>query len=216
MVHKPRNGDALVISGRYELYHVLREERMWAAFDTYLIDATWVSQMSWKNYTDMMQTYTHSSTTGLTITGGGEVSNGFSLGSIYQWASVTINNVEKVFKPTETKEPRTTTINLSVPPRSILTFYQRRYRFRNSIFFILNAWGKDWNVGGWKSQETARKECEVEIMSEDYAIMQSPNQMAGTAIVDVNTVDSVRGANATKTWDECTTRCKSKLRAMYV
>jgi len=189
---------------------------MWAAFDIYLVDITWVSKMSWKNDTDMMQTYSYSCTTGLTITSGGEVNNGFSLGRIYQGATVTIDNQERVFKPTETKESRTTTINFSVPPRSLLTFYQRRYRFRNSIFFILNAWGKDWNVGGWKSQETARKECEVEIMSEDYVILQSPSQLGGMAIVNVNTVDGFRGTNATKTWDDCTGRCKDKLRAMYI
>jgi hypothetical protein len=41
---------------------------MWAAFDTYLIDIAWVSKMSWKNDTDMVQTYSYSCTTGLTIT----------------------------------------------------------------------------------------------------------------------------------------------------
>jgi hypothetical protein len=188
---------------------------MWAAFDTYLIDISWVSKMSWKNDTDMTQTYSYSCTSGLTITSGGEVNNGFSLESLYQGASVTIDNQEKVFRPTDTKESRTTTINISVPPRSILTFYQRMYRFRNSIFFILDAWGKEWNVGGWKSQETAKKECEVEIMSEEYVVLQS-GELRGTGIINVNTVDGVRGANATKTWNECTVRCRDKLRAMYV
>jgi hypothetical protein len=189
---------------------------MWAAFDTYLIDITWVSRVSWKNDTDMMQTYSYSCTTGLTITSGREVNNGFSLGAIYQGVTVTIDNQERVFKPTETMESRTTTINFSVPPRSLFIFYQRRYRFRNSISFILNAWGKDWKVGRWKSQETATKECEVEIMSEDYVTMQAPSQLGGTGIVNVNIVDGVQGTNATKTWDDCTNRCKDKLRAMRV
>jgi hypothetical protein len=189
---------------------------MWAAFDTYLIDITWVSRMSWKNDTDMMQTYSHSCTTGLTITSGSEVNNGFSLGAIYQGATVTIDDQERVFKPTETMESRTTTINFSVPPRSLLVFYQRRYRFRTSIFFILNAWARDWNVGHWRSLETARKESEVEIMSEDYMTLQGPNQLGGTGIVNVNTVDGVHGTDATKTRGDCTNRCKDKLRAMCI
>jgi hypothetical protein len=67
-----------------------------------------------------------------------------------------------------------------------------------------------------KSQETARKECEVEIMSQDCVVLQSLSQLGGVGVVDVNTVDGVRGADATKTWDDCTGRCKDKLRAMYV
>jgi hypothetical protein len=191
---------------------------MWAAFDTYLIDITWVPRMSWKNDTDMTQTYSYSCTTGLTITSGSELNNGFSLGAIYKGASVIIDRQERVFKPTETTESRTMTMNLSVPPRSLLIFYQRRYRFRNSIFFIFNAWGRDWNVGRWKGQpeEKAMKECKVEIMSEDYMTMQALNQLGGTRIINVKTVDGVQGVPASKTWDDCTNRCKDKLRAMYV
>ena len=164
----------------------------------------------------MVQTYSYSCTTGLTITGGSEVNNGFPLGAIYQGATVTIDNQERVFKPTETMESRITTINLNVPPRSLLIFYQKGYRFRNSIFFILNAWHRDWNVGLWESQETARKECGVEIMSEDYVVLQSPNELGGTGIVNVNTVDGVQGTDATKTWGDCTNRCKERLRAMRI
>jgi hypothetical protein len=187
---------------------------MWAAFDTYLIDITWVPTMSWKNDTDILQPYSYSCTTGLRITSGSEVNNGFPLAAIYKGASLTINHQERVLKLTEATSSKTMTMNLSVPPRSLLIFYQRRYRFRNSIFFILNAWGKDWNVGRWEGHETTTKECEVEIMSEDYMTLQDPSQLGGTGIVNVKTVNGVIGADATKTWADCKEDCKDKLRAM--
>jgi hypothetical protein len=189
---------------------------MWAAFDTYLIDITWVPRMSWKNDTDMMQTCSYSCTTGLTITSGSEVNNGFPLATLYKCASVTIDHQERVFKPTETTESRTMTMNLSVPPRSLLIFYQRRYRFRNSIFFILKAWSREWNVGRWDSHEMARKECEVEIMSEDYMTMQALGQLGGTGIINVNTVNGVQGTDAARKRNDCTNLCKDKLRDMRV
>jgi hypothetical protein len=189
---------------------------MWAAFDTYLIDITWVPMMSWKNNTDMMQTYSYSCTTGLTITSGREVNSGFTLAALYQGASVTIDNQERVFKPTETTKSKSMTMDLSVPPRSLLIFYQRRYRFRNSIFFILKAWNREWNIGRWDSHEIARKECEVEIMSEDYMTMQALGQLGGTATINVDTVNGVKGTDATRKYNDCTNQCKDKLRDMRV
>ena len=35
------------------------------------------------------------------------------------------------------------------------------------MFFILDAWEREWNVGSWGSFEIKRNECDVEIDSED-------------------------------------------------
>jgi hypothetical protein len=188
---------------------------MYAAFETYLIDVTWVSRTSWKNDTDMMQTYSYSFTSGLTITKGGEVNKGFDLGAIYEGSSVTIDHEERVLKPSETgAELRISTISLTVPPHSLLIFYQRRYRFMNSIFFILDAQNKKWNILRGDNSTMATKECEVVIMSEDYATLRA--QLTGEASINVKTVDGVKRADANKTLNSCTQKCKTKLWDMRI
>ncbi len=214
-VYKPSDGDALVKSGREEIYFIRTVEALYAAVDTYLIDITWVSGMSWKNETDKTQTHTYTYTTGLTITKGSEVNNGFSLAAAYEGASVAIDDdEERVFKTTETTETGTITINLSVPPRSSLTFYQRRFRFRDSMSFVLDSWGRDWNVGSWGSNTLTKKECEVEIMSEDYVTLQAG--LSGTGTINVETVGHVQVADGTRKRETCTQRCKNKLDQMRV
>ena len=184
--------------------------------DTYLVDTAWVSRMSWKNETEATQIYTNTSTTGVTIIQGSEINDVFSLGAIHKGASVTIDHRAKIFTPTETTESRTITVNLSVPPRSRLAFYQKWYKFRDSVSFVLDAWGKEWNVGDWGGHDKLRKECEVVIMSDEYVTLQAELPVSGTGTIDVDTVDHAPGVDAIKKWPDCTQWCKDKLNAMYV
>jgi len=216
-VYKPSNGDALVKSGREQIYFIQTVEALYAAVDTYFINTTWVWGMSWKNDTDATQTYAYTYTAGLTITKGSEVNNGFSLEAAYKRMSVTIDHQEKVFKPAETTETRTITTNLSVPPHSLLIFYQRRYKFRSSMFFVLDtAWGRFWNICKLDSSDLLRKECEVEIMSEDYATLRAELDGTRTGTINVDTVNRAQGADMTKKREECSDRCKEKLAGMLV
>jgi len=216
VVYKPSGGDALVNSGRQVIYYYSGDEALYAAINTYLVDTTWVSRMSWNNDTDATQTYTHSYTTGLTVTKGDDVSNGFSLGSKYKGSSVKVDHQERVFATAETTEATTVTIDLNVAPHSFLIFYQRRYRFRDSMFFILDAWGQDWNVGSWGGYDLSKKECEVEIMSDDYATLQAELDGTTTGTMSVDTVGAVQAADTTRKRENCTERCKSKLDDMGV
>jgi hypothetical protein len=112
-------------------------------------------------------------------------------------------------------ETRTITTTLSVPPRSLLIFYQRRYKFRSSMFFILDtAWGRFWNICGLESSDLLRKECEVEIMSEDYATLRAELDGTETGTINVDTVTGVQGVSMTKKREECSDRCKEKLNGM--
>jgi len=216
VVYKPSGGDALVKSGRQEIYYYSGDEALYAAIDTYLVDTTWVSRMSWRNDTDAEQAFTYSYTTKLTVTKGNDVSNGLSLENEYKGASVKVDHQERVFTTAETTETTTVTIKLNMAPRSLLVFYQRRYKFRNSMFFILDAWGQDWNVGSWGGYDLSRKECEVEIMSEDYATLQAELDGTTTGTMSVDTVGAVQAADTTRKRENCTERCKSKLDDMGV
>jgi len=153
VVYTPRSGDTRVKSACEELYFEPHKETMWAAVDTYLVNTTWISKMSWKNDTDAEQQYAIEYNTKLTITKGEEVNHGFPIASAYKGLSLTIEGQEKVFDTTDTKIIKST---ITVPFRSLIIFYQKRYKFKNSMFFILDAWGTECNVGSWGGTEFSK------------------------------------------------------------
>lgn len=216
LVYKPSGGDARVSAQRETLYNRAGDEALYAGTERYLVDIAWVSNMSWKNDTDAAQTYVHTFTTELKIIQGSEVNNGFSLGATYQGASVSFNHETKTFKSTETTESRTITITLTVPPRSYLVFYQRRYTFKDSIFFILDAWNQEWNVGSWGGYEFTWKDVDVQIMSEDYATLSADLDGFTTGTISVTTVARLPRAGITRKRENITQRAKDKIASMGV
>ncbi|KAH9952581.1 hypothetical protein BC827DRAFT_1148674, partial [Russula dissimulans] len=173
---------------------------LYTAIEGYLVDITWVSSMSWRNDTNVEQTYTYTFTTELEITQGSEVNNGFSLGATYKGLSLSFNNQTKRFQSTETTESRIITIALTVPPRSHLIFYQRRYTLRDSMTFIAKhlVLGDEWNVGTWAGDDLTRKDVDVQIMSEDYATLVEALDGSTTGTISVATVAPITRASETR------------------
>ena len=127
---------------------------------------------------------------------------------------MTIDHKIRVFKPTETTEAKTILINLSVPPQSLIVVYQRKYKFRDSMFFVHQASGGQFNVALQGGEGPCKKECEVEIMSEDYATLRA--ELSGTGTIDVDTVGHAQAANQTTLKGNCTWTCINKLNEMGV
>jgi len=215
-VYKPRGGDARIKACRELLYSISGDETLNAAVDTYLVDITWVSKMSWRNDTAATQTYAYSYTTSLAITSGSDVNNGFSVGGSFEGMGMSVGHTEKVFKSTETMESNTTTVTISVPPRSTLVCYQKRYHFRQSMFFILDAWGKGWNVGSWGGNALTKKECDVVVNSEEFATLDAELDASRTGTVDVDTVKGTPSMGITRKRENCTERSKAKIGAHVV
>jgi hypothetical protein len=214
VIYKPSGGNALVKSGSYHVYTSGAYDSLIAAVDTYLVDITWVLMMTWKNDTDATQTYPYTFTTGLTITKGIEINKGFPLGPTYKGATLTIDHKTRVFKPTETTEAKTITINLSVPPQSLIVVYQRKYKFKDSMFFVHQSSGGQFGVALQRGEGPCKKECEVEIMSEDYATLRA--ELSGTGTIDVDTVGRAQATNQTTFKDNCTWTCRNKLNEMGI
>ena len=215
VTYKPKGGDALVKAAREEIYNG-PGEALYAAVDTYLVDITWIAKLSWKNDTDAEQRYSVECTTEFRITQGSEVNKGYSVASAYKGMTVTMEGQKKVLKNTETTEMKTITVDVIVPPRSRLVFYQRRYSFKSSMFFILDTQGKDWSVCSWGGYNLSTKDCTVEVFSEDYATLETELDGYTTGTMDVATVSAVTGQGTFKMRENCTERCKKKLEEMRV
>ncbi|PBK82795.1 hypothetical protein ARMGADRAFT_1019407 [Armillaria gallica] len=185
---KPSGGDAMVKSGRSIIYHFPDEESLFASIDTYLIDTTWVPKMSWENLTSAEQTYSLQYTTELEVAKGTEITNSVGIAAKFKGLLMSMDGQTKTFSSYETTRTLTKTITLSVPPKSTLTFYQKKYRFKDTMFFVLNVWGSDWNVGSPGGYDIPRKECEVEIMSEDYLITDTALVDSATGTIEVKCV----------------------------
>ncbi|KAK0189588.1 hypothetical protein F5146DRAFT_931967, partial [Armillaria mellea] len=155
------------------IYYSYANEAFYATRDSYLIDTTWVYKMSWENNTTAMQTYFLKYTTGLKVTQGNEVSISVGMGAAYERLLILMDVLMKVFLSTETMSGFEKTITLNIPPKLSLTFYQRKYWFRDTMFFVLDVWSVEWNAGSWGGYNIIRKDCEVEIMSEDYLMMDT-------------------------------------------
>ncbi|KAK0212449.1 hypothetical protein DFS33DRAFT_29017 [Desarmillaria ectypa] len=217
VVYKPDGGDALVKSGRSTIYYILGEEALHAPTDTYLIDTTWVPKMSWENNTAATQTYSLQYTTELKVTQGNEVTNSVGIAAAFKGLSLSMDSQTKVFTTYETTQSQTKTITLSVPPKSMLTFYQKKYRFTDKMYFILDAWGEDWNVGSQGGYNITRKECEVEIMSEDY-LTTDVSLVDYTGTMDVKRVAraELEDRRKTRKREELTNRARKELSKMGV
>ncbi|KAH9957565.1 hypothetical protein BC827DRAFT_648032 [Russula dissimulans] len=214
LVYKPSTNNARIRAQRETLYHRPGDESLYAGAERYLVDITWVSTMSWRNDTAAAQTYSHTFTTELKITQGSEVNNGFSLGASYKGMSVGFNET-RTFKSTETTESRTITITLTILPRSHLVFYQRRYTFRDSIFFILDTWNQEWNVGSWGGYALTWKHADVHIMSENYATLEEELDGSTMGTISVSTVSPIpSGGHLTRKRENITQRAKNMIDSM--
>ncbi|KAK0486210.1 hypothetical protein IW261DRAFT_785619 [Armillaria novae-zelandiae] len=215
---KPCGGAALVKSDCVTIYDFTSDESLFASIDTYLVDATWVPKMSWENDTSVEQTYSLQYTTGLRVTKGTEVTNLVAIAAEFTGLSMSVDGETKTFTTYETTGTLTKTITLSVPPKSTLTFYQKKYRFKDTMFFILNAWGYDWNVGSPGGHGITRKECEVEIMSGDHLVVDVLLGDAAAGIMEVECVSKADSETARQTRErgEITKRAKDELSKMGV
>ncbi|KAJ7250157.1 hypothetical protein B0H12DRAFT_1120972, partial [Mycena haematopus] len=212
-VYNP-TGTARTFAGRETIYNRPGDEAMFAIINRYLERIQWIQLIAWKNDTDATQQYQYSYTTGLTITQGSEVTNGFSLGASYQGMSIGVDHSTRTFKSTETTSSMTTTITVNVPPRSELIFYQKRFDFRDNITFINDAWGQEWNIGPWGDYTPlTTKVTSVNIMAEEY-FTRSARLPEGPGSVTVETVASASLAGWTRKRENVTQRAKDKLVAM--
>ncbi|KAF9047733.1 hypothetical protein BJ165DRAFT_1526997 [Panaeolus papilionaceus] len=214
LVYRPSSSTPRVWSGRRTNFYYAGDEAMYSAINRFLDSVNWIQLISWKNDTAATQTYSYSYTTGLKITQGSEVNQGFDLGASYEGMSIGYNYSQRTFKTTETTSSKTTTITVNVPPHSLLVFYQRRYDFRDEITFICNAWGREWNIGPWGGYSPlVKKITAVQIMAEEYftSATQLPN---GPGSISTDYVGAAAITDTTRKRENVTQRSKNVLDRM--
>lgn len=174
--------------------------------------------MSWENNTSAAQEYSKEYKTELKVTSGTEVTTSISIGAAFEGLSMSMDNQVKEFTTYETTKSQTKTITVNVHSRESLTLYQRRYRFKTMMFFILDAWGEEWNAGSPGGYNIARKEVDVDIMSEDYLTTSVPLNTSATGKMTVKGVAraNVESGRKTRKRENLTDKAKSALSKMGI
>ncbi|KAK0487353.1 hypothetical protein IW261DRAFT_609723, partial [Armillaria novae-zelandiae] len=100
----------------------------------------------YQNTTYSAQTYTLEYATGPKATESADLPNPIGIGASFNGLTMTMDTPAKIFSDFETTEGVTKTISLTVPASSTLTFYLKKYRFRDSMFFVLAMSGQELDV----------------------------------------------------------------------
>ncbi|EIW57236.1 uncharacterized protein TRAVEDRAFT_65157 [Trametes versicolor FP-101664 SS1] len=165
------DSDALVNTKLLAIYYNHAVEALQAAADTYCTDMTWVLKGSWENTTGSAQSHTHQYTTELKVTQGSEVTNGgVPLVASFKDFTMTIDASIKTFSADETTTPQTKTVTVEAAPGKKAMFYQRVYKFRTEMFFVMDTASVARNVAAVSGDGLSRKTCVVEIWSGDYLV----------------------------------------------
>ncbi|KAF9047731.1 hypothetical protein BJ165DRAFT_1303885, partial [Panaeolus papilionaceus] len=198
------------------IYNRPGDEALHAVVNRFLDEIHWVQLMSWRNNTSAPQVFEQTYTTSLTITEGREVEAGFNMGASFRGLSVGVNGGVRTFSSRETTTSETTRLEVTVPPHSLVVFYQRRFSFRDEITFINDAWGSHWNVGPWGGYTPlTRLTSRVQIMADEWFTSErflppGPGELA------VTTVSAAALGPATRRRENITSRARNTLNDMGV
>lgn len=156
-------GTTLVSQVARWVFNYPGNESLRAIVESFLIDIIWVEVFSRHNFTDsplqetvrVLTRYVVPRTASIfllthddrrTITSGSETNKEMNIGAAYNGLSIGFGASTKTFSSTETVSELEVTTVYTVPPQSSLYVYQRRYRFREEIWWIADAWKDLWNV----------------------------------------------------------------------
>ncbi|OBZ69480.1 hypothetical protein A0H81_10574 [Grifola frondosa] len=79
-----------------------------------------------------------------------------------------IGGTTKTFSHEETRRPVTHKIEIPVEAGQTTYFYQRKYKLKTRVWFMLDAWGQAWVVGRYTISEPWTRTVLTEVMSNEF------------------------------------------------
>ena len=171
--------------------------------------------MHWSNSTSSKQEHSQSYTTGFKTTTGTEVGASIGISATFEGVGISADASTKVITSDEISTTKTKTITVTVPANSDLWLYQRKYVFRTDAFFVLDAWGREWNVGSQGGYHIQHATVVSEVLAEDYVTTNKALKGQGTVEFKGLKQENL-GTDTTRKFENCTTRCKDTLTKMGI
>jgi len=177
-----------------QVFDIPGDEALHAIVESFLLRVTWVKISERHNFTTTPIIQTVRVLTRRTVASGSETNQELNIGLAYDGLSVGYGTSTKTFTSNETVSEHETTTTYTILPQTSLYVYQRRYHFRDEIWWIANAWEKLWNVctpgGGYTLLRVSN---ESHIDAEEHIAIDSP--LTGTQSVSVSKHETANRAS---------------------
>jgi len=202
---------AVCHQAKSSLYYYAGDEALSKVIDLHFIGYTWKLLASWTNSTSEKEQFRYDCSTSLTVTKGSEADTQWKVSGEYKGLGVEIGGATKTFSTEETTTTTTKTLTGSIDPNTSVYLYQKIYSFNWDVWFILDAWNKNWTVGNWKSSGYADKTGATEIGTFDF--LSTNSELSGKSTISCTSQSNIDTPNSydIKQFQDCTRRCQSYL-----
>lgn len=210
--HQSRDGyDWVTKQSKQQIYYKANDQALYAIKDLQFVGWEWVLIYSHVNDSNESVSYEEEVTIKHTFKSGASNDLEWKLGLEFHGASVSGGGASHTFTEEEISQGTKRTHKFTVPAKSALYVYQRRYNFKSVVWFILDAWNELSRVGHNDNYER------VEAVAESFV---DANELASTLeeITGATTfVPDAGGERAkfdhTRRFYNCTERCKGNLQS---
>ncbi|KAL9123675.1 MAG: hypothetical protein Q9217_006918 [Psora testacea] len=145
----------------------------------------WFLRFSWYNELDSEHTYTITIQEGLTVREGQETERNFGISAKFKGLGINAGGVRKNFSERETSRVETIEKKVTIPARTTVYFYQKRYEFTTTVW-----WGQ--HVPSWREHNyftvgingggrTITRTAATSIYAEEYASL--PRRLNGSTSI---------------------------------
>ncbi|CAE7208517.1 unnamed protein product [Rhizoctonia solani] len=166
----PNSGEQVVV-GQIQRTVINRpgQEALLALLEPFLRRVEWELIASYSNRSSSYQKVELQTRTRLTVTNGIEASTNLNIPGSFAGLTFTFGGTTKTFTPAETTEAGVqATKTYSLEPMKTLYIYQRRYTFRERVWWIMDAWGKYWTAGNDGNNETIQASILLHIYADEF------------------------------------------------
>lgn len=182
--------DTIVAQKKTTIYFDPGQEALYQFLDTKSQGFEWVLQMSWVNDGDSSHTYKETVTEGLVLRSGAETEAHFGVSAAFKGLGIEIGGSRKTFTEQETSRAREVEKSITIGPKSSTYFYQKRYSFKSTVWFVFDGWNEEWLVGSLGSYTPITRDTLVEIESNEFATLT--RRLDGSIITSAETPKGIK------------------------
>ncbi|KAI5809506.1 hypothetical protein DFH27DRAFT_149310 [Peziza echinospora] len=129
------------------LYNSPGDQALHWIIDTRYLGYHWNLNFSHKNNTNIPFPHDVEEVVGLTIRHEHESTQRWNVEAAFRGISFGFENTNRVLTSVETSRQTTRRTRIEIPPNTWYFLYQRVFYFQTELWFVVDAWGKNWTVG---------------------------------------------------------------------
>jgi len=197
--------DPIVDQWKDTIYHHKGEQALYKMVDVHLEGYEWVPIGKWDNHGDKPITYKSE----LKITQGDSVEERWGFKLAFRGLQFNIGGNKQRFSREETTTSNEYTVTVPADLKLPAYVYQKRYKFKAQLWFLLDDRNQVWTVGEYKKPGVLSEDGVVEINSDECVVKPLP--LSGEGSIDVAHAEHIRKQDNIKQFDECPSRCQNFL-----